>query len=106
MAPRLFGSPEYGQNIFKMSISGSNIISKLHAKSNAKMYKLRESFLPDRIRRDWNKLPLYAKLSEDVAKFMCNLDKLKMESAKSINSDHFWDVSCLIIDKIQGNHDY
>ena len=89
-----------------MSRSGSNIISKLHAKSNAKIYKLRESFLPDRIRRYWNKLPSYVKLSEDVAKFKCNLDKFKMESANSVNSDHFWDVSRLIIDKIEGNPYY
>ena len=26
-----------------------------------------------------------------------------MESANSINSDHFWDVSRQIIDKIEGN---
>ena len=89
-----------------MSRSGSNIISKIRAKSNAEIYNLRESFLPDRIRRYSNKLPSYVNLSEDVAKFKCNLEKIKMESANSINSDHFWEVSRLIIDKIEGNPNY
>ena len=88
------------------SRSSSNIVSKIHAKSNSETYKLRESFLSGRIRRYWNKLPSYVKLSEDVAKFKCNLDKFKMESANSVNSDHFWDVSRLIIDKIEGNPNY
>ena len=57
------GKVKYGTNIFKMSRSGSNIISKLHVKSNTEIYKLRESFLPERIRRYWNKLPSYVKLS-------------------------------------------
>ena len=61
-----------------MSRSGSNIISKIHPKSNAEIYKLRESFLPDRIRIYWNKLPLYVKLSEDVANLKCNLDILRL----------------------------
>ena len=100
------GKVKYGANIFKMSRSGSNIVSKIHVKSKAEILKLRESFLPERIRRYWNKLPSYVKLSEDVAKFKCNLEKFKMESANSGNSDHYWEVSRLIIDKIEGNPNY
>ena len=43
------GKVKYGGNIFKMSRSGSNIVSKIKVKSNTKISKLRESFFPEQI---------------------------------------------------------
>ena len=66
---------------------------------------MRQSFLPDRIKNYWNKLPAYVKLSGSVTSFKINLDKFKFESVNS-SSNNFWEVSDLIIDKIEGNPNY
>ena len=59
-------------------------------------------FLPERIRQYWNKLPSYCKNSEDVDNFKINLDKFKKESIHTDN-DNYWEVSRIILDKIEGN---
>ena len=62
-------------------------------------------FLPERIRNYWNNLPLYCKNSEDVKSFKINLDRFKKECVDS-DSNNFWEVSELVISRIEGNSDY
>ena len=45
------------------------------------------------------------KFSGSVTSFKINLDKFKFESVNS-SSNNFWEVSNLIIDKIEGNPNY
>ena len=67
--------------------------------------KLRKSFLPERIRNYWNNLPAYVKLSDSVTDFKINLEKFKKESVDQ-SCNNFWEVSNVILDKIEGNPNY
>ena len=51
------GKVKYGQDIFKLSRSGHNIISKINNSVAREICKIRKSFLPERIRNYWNNLP-------------------------------------------------
>ena len=82
-----------------------NIVSKINNYVKNDICRLRQSFLPDRIKNYWNKLPAYNKFSGSVTSFKINLDKFKFESVNS-SSKNFWEVSNLIIDKIEGNPNY
>ena len=103
------GIVEYGKNIFRLSRSNRNIIRKTNVNYNAKnsaiICKLRSSFLPERVRNYWNNLPNYVKSSVDVPSFKSNLEIFKRDC--SHNSEHnYWEVSNLIINKIEGNSNY
>ena len=99
------GKVEYGKDIFKLSRSGNNIISKINNSAPSEICKIRKSFLPERIRNYWNNLPVHVKMSENVLDFKINLAKYKSHSVNcSINN--FWEVSNMIIDKIEGNPRY
>ena len=66
---------------------------------------MRSSFLPERVRNYWNNLPNYVKSSVDVPSFKSNLEIFKRDC--SHNSEHnYWEVSNLIINKIEGNSNY
>ena len=91
--------------MFKLSKSGSNIISRINNSVSREFCKLRQSFLPDRITNYWNSLPVYLKSSENVINFKIKLYKFKNESVDSW-SNNFWEVSNLIINKIEGNPNY
>ena len=100
------GIVDYGKNVYKVSRSGSNIVSKVNTTCSDKaIFKLRSSFLPERVRNYWNKLPMYVKNSINVNIFKSNLEKFK-KSMSERNSDYFWEVSEIIIDKIEGNSSY
>ena len=100
------GIVDYGKNVFKVSRSGSNIVSKVNTSCSDKaILKLRSSFLPERVRNYWNKLPMYVKNSINVNIFKSNLEKFK-KSTSERNSEYFWEVSEIIIDKIEGNSSY
>ena len=62
-------------------------------------------FLPERIRNYWNALPMYCKESVDVANFKINLERFKKESIHS-SKDNYWEVSDIVISKIEGNPNY
>ena len=103
------GIVEYGKNIFRLSRSNRNIIRKTNVNYNAKnsaiICKLRSSFLPERVRNYWNNLPNYVKSSVDVPSFKSNLEIFKRDC--SHNSEHnYWEISNLIINKIEGNSNY
>ena len=85
--------------------SYSITISRINNSVSRDICKLRQSFLPDRIKNYWNSLPVYVKSSENVINFKINLDKFKNESVDSC-SNKFWEFSNLIIDQIEGNPNY
>ena len=62
-------------------------------------------FLPERIRNYWNNLPMYYKNSVDVNSFKINLDRFKKECIHS-DDNNFWEVSNLVLSKIEGNASY
>ena len=97
------GIVEYGKNIFRLSRSNRNIIRKTNVNYNAKnsaiICKLRSSLIPERVRNYWNNLPNYVKSSVDVPSFKSNLEIFKREN-------NYWEVSNLIINKIEGNSNY
>ena len=101
------GKVEYGKDIFKLSRSGSNIVSKINNSSNIanSINRLRKSFLPERIRNCYNNLPAYVKSSDSVLDFKVNLETFKRESSDH-NVNNFWEISNIIIDKIEGNPNY
>ncbi len=94
-------SVTYGQEVFKTGKSKLNIITKCKDGSSSEIRKLRSAFLPERVKAYWNKLPISVKLSGDVLDF-----KIKLESFKSscIHSspNNFWEVSQLVLEKIEG----
>ena len=96
------GKVKYGQDIFKLSRSGHNIISKINNSVAREISQIRKS---ERIRNYWNNLPLYVKMSENVLDFKINLEKFKSQSVNS-SFNNFWEVSNMIIDKIEGNPRY
>ena len=98
---------DYGKGIFKTSRCRNNIVSEINLSSTCSkdIKKLKSMFLPERIRQYWNKLPSYCKNSEDVDHFKINLDKFKKESIHTDN-DNYWEVSRIILDKIEGNLNY
>ena len=61
--------------------------------------------MPDRVKSYWNRLPSYVKSSNSVDSFKANLEKFKKECSSSHN-DNYWEVSNLIIDKIEGKSAY
>lgn len=99
------GKVDYGKNVFKLSRSGRNIVSKLNSNIDSSIYKLRKSFLPDKIKSYWNCLPHYVKSSENVLDFKINLEKFKIDTVNS-NINNFWEISSLIIEKIEGHRSY
>ena len=99
------GKVKYGQYIFKLSRSGNNIISKINNSVAREICKIRKSFLPERIRNYWKNLHLYLKMSENFLDFNMYLEKFK---SQSVNNSFYnlWEVSNMIIDKIEGNPRY
>ena len=53
----------------------------------------------------WNCLPHYVKSSENVLDFKINLEKFKIDTVNS-NINNFWEISSLIIEKIEGHRSY
>ena len=76
---------------------GNNIVSKINLNcNNRNICKLRSSFLPDRIKNYWNKLPIFVKSSRTVNEFKNNLAIFKKNSIDS-SPTNYWEVSNLII---------
>ena len=70
------GFVDYGQNLFKLSISGLNILSKITKDTNSD----RRDFFSERILKYWNILPKSVKMSESVNSFKANLENYKVRS--------------------------
>ena len=96
------GFVDYGQNLFKLSISGLNILSKITKDTTSD----RRDFFSERILKYWNILPKNVKMSESVNSFKANLENYKVRSLANGNAfhnstGHFWDVSGHIMDRIE-----
>ena len=94
------GFVDYGQNLFKLSISGLNILSKITKDTNSD----RRDFFSERILKYWNILPKSVKMSESVNSFKANLENYKVRSLANVfhnSTGHFWEVSGHIMDRIE-----
>ena len=91
---------EYGDSIFTVGRSGYKILSRPSKSNNRDIKKAVNSFLPQRVIRYWNKLPIEIKCSESVLNFKINLESYKL-NCKMTDADNFWEVSTTIIDKIE-----
>ena len=83
------GFVDYGQNLFKISISGLNILSKITKDTNSD----RRDFFSERILKYWNILPKSVKMSESVNSFKANLENYKVRSLANVfhnSTGHFW----------------
>ena len=96
------GLVDYGKNIFNVSRSGSNIITKVSNEGvNSKVKKLRSSIISERVRPYWNNLPVNVKKSESVDMFKYNLESYKKDSI-CYNENDYWNVSEVLLEKIDG----
>ena len=96
------GIVEYGKDVFKVSRSGNNIVSKVsYDSSNSAVKKLRNSFLSERVKSYWNSLPTSVKTSSSVNMFKANLENYKKD-CDSISKCNLLDVSRIVLEKIGG----
>ena len=97
------GLVDYGQYVFRLSRSGSNIISKSlnDGDVDSGVKKLRYQFIAERVKPFWNNLPIHVKNSSNVDMFKANLESFK-KGCISINENNFWDVSRILLEKIEG----
>jgi hypothetical protein len=101
------GLVNYGENMFKLSRSGSNIVSNMKFNgSNTKVRNLRKGFLPERVLPFWNALPVYVKNSYSVNNFKINLEVFKSECTEKgiMKEHHFWSISKEVIGRIEGSN--
>ena len=95
---------DYGQNVFGLSRSGRNIVSKSYNSDrcvNPEVKKLRSNFIPERVKLYWNGLPAYVKNSVSVNLFKANLESFKKECV-NVSESNFWEVSRILLEKIEG----
>ena len=96
------GLVDYGKSVFNLSRSGYNIVSKISYKGESlKVGKLRNSFIPERVKSYWNTLPIAVKTSPNVDMFKMNLETYKRQCINSMESN-FWHVSEVLLEKIEG----
>ena len=86
----LNGIVDFGKNLFRLSKSDRNILSKIDF-SKSYSTKIRAAFLPDRVKNCWNNLPSYVKCSADVTSFKANLGNYKMEKILE-GRNNFWEI--------------
>ena len=93
------GIVNYGQNMFRMSRSNLNILSR-----GSKVSNLRRDFFSERVINHWNGLPTNVKLSTSVDTFKVNLEVYKQKSIKDSldgNDGKFWEVSEHVLNRIE-----
>ena len=96
------GFVDYGQNLFKLSISGLNILSKITKDTTSD----RRDFFSERILKYWNILPKNVKMSESVNCFKANLENYKVRSLANVfhnSTGHFWVVMRARMTQIREN---
>ena len=97
------GLVEYGTDLFCVSRSGDKLISMPSKSSDKVVRKISSSFISERAISYWNKLPRHAKCSESVNDFKISLEGFKC-SCPDIDTGNFWEVSDLVLSKIEGNN--
>ena len=60
------------------------------------------TFISERVINYWNLLPTFCKVSSSIDSFKINLDRYKNSNYMSGKSGNFWEVSDLILQKIEG----
>ena len=91
------GIVNYGQNLFRTSRSGYNLLVPTGKLSQHQM-----DFINARVIQYWNKLPNTVKDSETVDTFKMRLEAHKMEVAASgdTTDSNYWTVSEILLSKI------
>ena len=97
----LNGLVEYGQGIFKKSRSGDKIISVPSNNGDKNIRKISNSYISQRVISFWNKLPTFVRNSGSVTEFKRNLEVFK-NNCEEVDSGNFWEVSLMVINKIEG----
>ena len=92
---------EYGNNVFRLGRSGSNILSRPSVNTDSKIRKLKNSFLSERVIPYWNKLPTEVKHVSNVDSFKAALDVFKRNTLL-IDTGNFWEVSDDVLNRIEG----
>ena len=90
------GFSDYGSDLFKISRSGVNLISK-----PGDQHKIRHSFFSRRVLSYWNKLPTSVKFSKSVDNFKNNLSNFR--KLNFLDKSHYWGLSNEIFNRIDSN---
>ena len=95
------GHVDYGHNVFNVSKFGNKLSAKSLKEGGATIKKFLKSFLPERIRNNWNLLPIYVRNSVSVPKFRVYLEYFKRKCVM-VETGNYWEVSNIALDKIEG----
>ena len=96
------GLVNYGQNIFRVSKSGCNLVSK-----GIKVSRARQDFFGERVIQYWNLLPAYVKESPSVDSFKISLELYKnrtlalADQYHRVSTGHFRGVSEHVLSRIK-----
>ena len=97
------GLVNYGQNLFSTGRSGAKLISKKSSSADRKVRQLKNSFLSERVIGYWNKLPSSVRNTANVEEFKISLESFKKEHLHVTDTNNFWEVSGVVISKIEGS---
>ena len=86
------GKVDYGQDLFRMSRSGMNILKD----------KRGDGILSNRVANYWNKVPGWVKQCDTVETFKARLERYKLDTIESgvSSNGHFWELSDILLSKI------
>ena len=94
----LAGIANYGNEMFRVSRSGNNILYPTGKRSNNQ-----QDFFNTRVIQYWNKLPPNVKSASTVQSFKTRLESYKMSCINnqlSACSNNYWELSEIILNKI------
>ena len=92
------GIANYGQELFRFSRNGYNILHPVGKRSNQQ-----DDFLNTRVIEHWNKLPHYVKDSINVDMFKSRLESFKIKCINAndtTSATNFWSLSNTLLNKI------
>ena len=92
-------SVSYGEGLFNVGRGGLNLLNK---RGSHGPNKCTRSFVTERVVKYWNKLPKDCKLSSSINAFKSNLEIYKKSNFHIAESENYWDISDLILSKIEG----
>ena len=91
------GLAKYGENLFKLSRSGENLVSRPGDQN-----RFKHSFLSRRVLTYWNKLPSHVKSVKTVDAFKTGLANFKKQNISS--PGHYWELSQEIFNRIDNTN--
>ena len=91
------GFANYGQELFRWSRNGCNILYPTGKRS-----KQQDDFLNTRVIENWNKLPRHVKDSPNIDSFKSSLESLKKTymNSQDVTTANFWSLSATLLSKI------